>query len=278
MLSLHSPAKINWFLKVLCRRADGYHNIHTVMQMIDIKDILYFEKIPEKVEIETDLNFPVEENLIYKATHLLKTYTDCSYGAKIRLIKNIPLDAGLGGGSSNAATTLMGLNNLWGTDLNFKELAYLASQLGSDIPFFLYKKISAVKGRGEIITPLRNSIKKMILLVIKPAFGVNTPLAYKNLNNYSEKDETSELKLLNILERGMIDKLSEVLSNDLEIPVFKLYPELKGLKDKLYAVGAKATLLCGSGSSIFGAFPDRSSAIKASESFKGLWHKVTETI
>jgi len=257
MISIQSPAKINWFLKVLGKRADGYHNIYSVMQRIALSDTLSFEETEGEITVESDLEIAMEENLVYKAAVLMKKHTSCSSGVRIKLVKKIPLQAGLGGGSSNAAATLFGLNNLWKTGLDLRTLTELGASLGSDVPFFLNGPIAVVEGRGEVITPLETSTKEIALLIVKPEHGISTALAYKEVAAYSEMDSSRLALLIEILRKGPIDRLSEVLVNDFEEPVYRLYPELKDIRDRLLNQGAVAALLCGSGSSIFGVFPNR---------------------
>ncbi|HEC97795.1 MAG TPA: 4-(cytidine 5'-diphospho)-2-C-methyl-D-erythritol kinase [Nitrospirae bacterium] len=276
--SLYSPAKINWFLKILGKRADGYHNIYSVMQRIALSDTLSFEETAGEIVIESDLEIAMEENLVYKAAVLFKKHTSCSSGARIKLVKKIPLQAGLGGGSSNAATTLFGLNNLWKTGLNLRTLTELGATLGSDVPFFLNGPIAVVEGRGEVITPLETSTKEITLLIVKPEHGISTALAYKEVAAYSEMEKSRLALLIEILRNCRIDRLPEVLGNDFEEPVYRLYPELKDIRDRLLNQGAVAALLCGSGSSILGVFTNRADAEEASRSFGDLWHVVTETV
>lgn len=280
MLSINSPAKINWFLKVLGRREDGYHEIHSVMQTISLHDTLTFEKTEGALGVitEEDIDIPAEENLIYKAAVRLRDQTQTRSGACITLTKRIPLQAGLGGGSSNAAATLKGLNDIWELDLSTHRLAEIGGGIGSDVPFFIHGGIAVAEGRGEVIKPINNSPAGINLLIVKPGFGVSTPVAYSSLKNYSQKDTGLPQKLINLLANRKLEKVSRLLSNDLEEPVFRLYPELKSIKNRLLENGALAALLCGSGSSVFGVFPDKRRATDAAERFSDLWHRVVETV
>lgn len=278
MISLQSPAKINWFLKVLGKRADGYHNIYSVMQRIALSDSLSFEETEGEIVIESDLEIAMEENLVYKAAALMKKHSSCSSGVRIKLVKKIPLQAGLGGGSSNAATTLSALNRLWKAGLNHRTLTELGARLGSDVPFFLNSPMAVVEGRGEVITPLETSTKEIALLIVKPEHGISTALAYEEVAAYSEVDRSQQTLLVEILRNGPIGRLPEVLCNDFEEPVYRLYPELGNVRDRLLNQGAIAALLCGSGSSIFGVFANRAGAEEASRSFEDLRHVVTETV
>ncbi|VAX30802.1 4-diphosphocytidyl-2-C-methyl-D-erythritol kinase [hydrothermal vent metagenome] len=278
MISIQSPAKINWFLKVLGKRADGYHNIYSVMQRIALSDTLSFEETEGEIVIESDLEIAMEENLVYKAAALMKKHSSCSSGVRIKLVKKIPLQAGLGGGSSNAATTLSALNRLWKADLNLRTLTELGARLGSDVPFFLNSPLAVVEGRGEVITPLQTSTREIALLIVKPEHGISTARAYAEVAAYSEMDRSQQTLLVEILRNGPVDRLPEVICNDFEEPAYRLYPELGNIRDRLLNQGAIAALLCGSGSSIFGVFANREGAEEASRSFEDRWHVVTETV
>ena len=278
MLTLHSPAKINWFLKVLGRRPDGYHEIRSVIQRIDLQDTIIIEKDDSGIHLDSEIDVPVEENLVYKAAVLLGEHTGVSAGARITLRKRIPIGAGLGGGSSNAATTLAGLNILWGTGLSHAELEEVAEGIGSDVPFFLNGSIALVEGRGERVTPIVDPPVGINLLVVKPRFGVATGEAYAGLRTCSGTAGPSVTELLEVLKTGRFKELNGMIGNDLEGPVFGLFPVLKDIKERLLGLGASAALLSGSGSSLFGVFPSREAALKASGSFADLWHVVTRTI
>ncbi len=279
MLSINSPAKINWFLKITGRRPDGYHDIHSVMQRIALHDTLHFEESEGgEIVVESNLGIAMEENLVYRAAGLLKRYARYPGGARIRLTKRIPVQAGLGGGSSNAAATLRGLNRLWRTGLDAPALSGIGARLGSDVPFFLNGPIAAVEGRGEKVTPLPPPERKTALLIIKPAYGVSTALAYKNVSGYSAVDASRQAALMEALDEGVLGRLGDVVCNDLEGPVFGLYPGLGALKERLLESGAAAALLCGSGSALFGVFASREDAEGASGAFSDLWHVVTETV
>ncbi|MEK7271581.1 MAG: 4-(cytidine 5'-diphospho)-2-C-methyl-D-erythritol kinase, partial [Nitrospirota bacterium] len=170
-LSLKAPAKINWFLHVDSLRKDGYHNIKSLIQKISLYDVLTFE--PSKdLTVITDARIQKEENLVYKAGVLLRNECRINTGAEIHLYKNIPVAAGLGGGSSDAALTLIGLNKLWSLELSTRELCGFAEQLGSDVPFFLYGQLALVEGRGEKITPIK-AAKKYNLLLVKPHISIS---------------------------------------------------------------------------------------------------------
>jgi len=252
MFQLQSYAKINWFLKIISKRADGYHNIYSLMQKISLCDIIIFER--KNKEIKIDCNIEIKDNLVFKVINLLRKYKSCNKGAYIKIIKNIPLKAGLGGGSSNAATVLIGLNRLWRLNLNEKELFILATKIGSDVPFFLSSPLSLVEGKGEVITPIYEDFKSFYLLIVKPYFGVSTSEAYAKVKSFSKKDFFSVYKIIKALKSGFLEEINKLMQNDLEKPVFSLYPKLIKIKERLIDYGAYSALLAGSGSSIFGVF------------------------
>jgi 4-diphosphocytidyl-2-C-methyl-D-erythritol kinase len=186
-LSLKAPAKINWFLHVYSLRKDGYHDIKSLIQKISLYDVLTFE--PSKdLTVITDARIQKEENLVYKAGVLLRNEYRINMGAEIHLYKNIPVAAGLGGGSSDAALTLIGLNKLWSLELSTRELCGIAEQLGSDVPFFLYGPLALVEGRGEKITPIK-AAKKYNLLLVKPHISISTKWAYGQLKHRTQSAE-----------------------------------------------------------------------------------------
>ncbi len=278
MLILKAPAKINWFLKITGKREDGYHSLITLMQCISLYDILRFE-LSEKIEIISDLNIPFEENHIYKAAMLLKETYSIRNGVRIFLEKNIPMSAGLGGGSSNAAYTLIGLNKLWSIGVRNKELMDLSFKLGSDVPFFLAGKVALVAGYGEEVTPIRIR-KPLVLLVVKPSISISTAWAYsafdKNMK-LTKKDIDIKL-LIQALNDNDFAKLATLANNELEPAVISSYPVIKELKEKLIKLGALFSSMTGSGSAVYGVFHNIEMAEKASEKFNSEWCKIVETL
>ncbi|RMG67892.1 MAG: 4-(cytidine 5'-diphospho)-2-C-methyl-D-erythritol kinase [Nitrospirae bacterium] len=277
MLTLKSPAKINWCLRVLGKRPDGYHDIWSVMQKIDLFDTLHFRRTPGGISVytEPDIGVRPEENLVYRAAHLFKNYTSCPFGVEVYLKKEIPAQAGLGGGSSNAATTLLALNRLWDSGLDKRALMGMAKELGSDVPFFLSESLAVVQGRGERITPLEGEQRKRWLLLVKPSFGVSTKEAYSGLDRYS----TSGIDITgaDVFLKGSDEELCPYLINDLEKVAFRLYPELSRLKERLLEGGSLCALMSGSGSALFGLFPSRQDAEVAAKGFNDCWHRVVST-
>ncbi|HMK60310.1 MAG TPA: 4-(cytidine 5'-diphospho)-2-C-methyl-D-erythritol kinase [Dissulfurispiraceae bacterium] len=287
MITLHAPAKINWSLYVLGKRNDGYHNILSLMQLIGLYDTITFEKAAD-IELHCDMHMPQEQNLVFRAAVLLKEQKHTALGAKITLQKEIPSGAGLGGGSSDAAYTLMGLNQLWGLGLKQQELMDLAISLGSDVPFFLAGSAAIVKGRGEVLHPVI-LLKAHSVLIVKPEVSVSTGWAYgmidvsrinmdmvQNLTNNEEKLNNIKL-IIRTLEDGHLHSLQMALHNDFEMAVFEKHPEIGEIKHKMLVAGAAAALMSGSGSAVFGLFETYEKAVETAALFPSFWNRIVGT-
>ncbi len=261
---IKSPAKINLGLGIIGKRDDGFHDIETIFQKVSIFDRLIFKPRHSGIFFETNQkNLPSDEtNLVVRAAKLLQKETGTKKGAEMFLEKNIPISAGLGGGSSNAASTLMGLNRLWELNLKVNYLIKLAIRLGSDVPFFLSEPTALGTGRGEILTPIENNMK-IFLLVIFPNISISASSAYKGLSlGLTSKPKDISI-LRSLLAKGNIADLGANLYNDLENVVCKRYPILVEIKKKLIDSGAVGALVSGSGSSVFGLFSHSEAAGKA---------------
>lgn len=280
MLTLKSPAKINWCLRILGKRSDGYHDLWTIMQRVSLYDEIQFRRLSEdmiRVITEPELDLRQEDNLVYRAAELLKKRTGYAGGVEIFLKKNIPLQAGLGGGSSNAACALKGLNELWTLGLSRSELIEIAAELGSDVPFFLMDGVVLLEGKGERVRSLGEGQSQRWLLLVKPSFGISTREAYTRFKEYTLKIEQAE-QIINTILTGTVDDLTSCMVNDLEKTVFKICPHLKEIKERLIENGAIASLLSGSGSTVFGLLRTAQQAQKLSQYFKKYWTKVVVTI
>lgn len=283
-LVLKAPAKINWSLYVFNKRDDGYHNILSLMQCVRLYDTLTFAH-SDAIEVITDMDIPYSQNLVYKAAMSLKSYAGIKKGAKIILKKEIPSGAGLGGGSSNAACTLTGLNKLWGLDLSINELKIIGSRLGSDVPFFFHCPMAIIEGRGEILSPLKID-KSYALLLIKPSVSISTEWAYGKIGaNYAANIELTKtgykdnnIKLIyDALKAGNISFLKSMIHNDFEEIVIEKYPVIGSLKQRLLDAGASAAIMSGSGSTVFGLFENKDKAVSASKYFSKYWNRVVLT-
>ncbi|MGZ5538276.1 MAG: 4-(cytidine 5'-diphospho)-2-C-methyl-D-erythritol kinase [Chthoniobacterales bacterium] len=246
-MELHAPAKINLSFKILARRADGFHEIETLMAPVSLFDRLTIERggLDEEVEfVCDDTSLPSNaDNLVVRAAELFLRSTNTRTGLRIELQKNIPHGAGLGGGSSDAASVLLGLNELLATRLDEKKLAELAAEIGSDVPFFIYRSAAMCRGRGELVTPT-SLPRKLSLLLLKPGFGVPTPWAYARWKDSKEWPD---------IDYSAQSFKDFTFVNDLERPVFEKYVFLARLKmwlRKQPEVGA--AMLSGSGSAVFG--------------------------
>ena len=261
VISLKAPAKVNLFLEILGKRDDGYHEIETIMQEIDLADSLQFEETQEGVTLEcNDKNIPAnQDNLVCKAANLILEECGIKKGVLINLEKNIPVGAGLGGGSSDAATTLKALNSLWKVGLNNEELMEFAAKLGSDIPFFINGKTALCRGRGELITPVevRN---RMDYIILFPRVHISTETIYKNLKIDLTKKRKDVSFFLDALKYSEVASISKLLFNRLEEIIFATYPDLLQVKSTLESFGFCGLSISGSGSAFFGLCNDRHQA------------------
>lgn len=255
---LHPHAKINLGLRILHRRPDGYHDIESCMLPIGWTDQLTVEIATGAAEDSYEIaglagDLPIERNLIYKAVQLLRAHHHDIPPLRLKLEKWIPSEAGLGGGSADAAYTLLAVNELCHLGLATAQLETLAGELGSDCPFFIQSRPVLVTGRGEKLTPLTmpSALHGKWLLVVKPPIGMSTAEAYRQVIRHPE----AEGKLATLLERP-IGEWRELIVNDFEPVVFAHYPELAALRDKLYHHGALYAAMSGSGTALYALFTD----------------------
>ena len=253
---LHPHAKINLGLRILRRRPDGYHDIESCMLPIGWADRLTVEIAAEATEDSYEIaglagELPIERNLIYKAVQLLRAHHPEIPPLRLKLEKQIPTEAGLGGGSADAAYTLLAINELCRLGLSTVQLETLAGELGSDCPFFIQSRPTLVTGRGEVLTPLTmpSALLGKWLFVVKPPIGMSTAEAYRQVTRHPE----AEGKLASLLEQP-IEQWRELIVNDFESVVFAHYPELAALCDTLYRHGAIYSAMSGSGTALYGIF------------------------
>jgi 4-diphosphocytidyl-2-C-methyl-D-erythritol kinase len=262
-LTKQSPCKVNLLLNILGKRADGFHELETVMQLVNLCDELAFERTNSGIELTcSDPSLPVDaSNLVHRAASIFFQRSKIISGVRIHLQKNIPMAAGLGGGSGNAATTLLALNELFGAPLAQQHLHELAASLGSDIPFFLQTQPALATGRGERIEPLQpfRALDGCAFLLVHPGFGIATAWAYKELARFPEAlngERGRAAKLVPLLDAGDLRKASAEFYNSLEAPALEKYPWLAVLQDFLRQNGAAAALMSGSGSTTFAITKD----------------------
>ena len=252
-LIVRTPAKLNLFLEVLSRRYDGYHEIETVMQTVSIFDELTFERREAGIEFLTrSADVPPDgTNLVVQAAEALREHTGKRLGAKITLVKEIPVGAGLGGGSSDAAAALVGLNRLWELDLPTGTLHEIAQRLGSDVPFFLYGGTALCRGRGELVTPLSGARTREYVVVV-PALKVSTREVYEKLPPDLTKDSgRNRLHLAGITNGGRAE-FARACFNRLESVTVSVHEPLKPLRQQMCESGLEAVTMTGSGSAFFG--------------------------
>lgn len=270
-LSLPSFAKINWSLRVLGKRPDNLHEIRTTLQTISLHDRLSFE-VSEGREIAlacSDPEIPTDDrNLVVRAAHALQDQFAVRQGARIQLEKSIPAEAGLGGGSSNAAVALLAMARLWQIDADANDLITVAAGLGADVPFFFFGGSMLGSGTGTTLAAQPDSLPHH-LIVVAPRASVSTRDAYEALHAPALTSDTSEFILSSSQNKVVLDDsqpwLHNDFANDFEAVIFDIYPEIGSAKDQLLAAGAKAALMSGSGSSVFGVFADQKSQQQALE-------------
>jgi 4-diphosphocytidyl-2-C-methyl-D-erythritol kinase len=256
-LTLPAFAKINLTLRVLAKRADGYHDLDTVFQTVSLHDTIEMSLInqPHIILSCSDRSLSAgKDNLVIRAAAALQGGHAPNQGARIHLEKRIPVQAGLGGGSSDAAVTLLGLVRLWDLSLTKEYLMAIASQLGADVPFFLFGGTARGTGSGEKLEQLAE-VGEKFLLIIKPNANVNTSDAYKTLDQRSLTTHNSKTILSSSVAKQVFDRTDFAsLTNDFEVVAFDLAPEIRRAKAALLKAGANAALLAGSGAAVFGVF------------------------
>ena len=285
-LVLESPAKINLRLEILRKREDGYHELKTIFQKISLHDTLHFSlKKGKGISITTNHpRLPVRKtNLIYRAAQSILRRSNYKGGVAIQIEKRIPLGAGLGGGSSNAAATLKALNQLLGTNLSRKVLMELGLKIGADVPFFFLKGAALGSGIGERLKKIE--VPNLWFVLIYPNFEVSTQWAYQNFDKCLSAATLSGLQPLSRKAKGLTNQqfhinlnkfsktpkgVSQILFNHLEAVVLKEYPQIDVMKKMLFSAGALNALMTGSGPTVFGLFPGERIATKAYEKIEGL--------
>ena len=253
--TLPSFAKINLCLRVLGKRADGFHELFTVFQTVSLHDSISFEA-SNRLTLSCNRKFiPTGgKNLIIRAAKLLQKLSGVKRGAKMHLVKRIPSPGGLGGGSSNAAAALIGLSRLWELKVPAEDLYKMAAELGSDVPFFLYGGTAIGSGRGSEIEQLED-IQREKLLIVTPNIQVSTPKAFAALGAQSlTTAEAERILIVCRFEAEKLDLRQGTLRNDIEAAVFAAYPEVERVKRTLLELGASNAMMSGSGAGVFAVF------------------------
>ncbi len=266
-LALKSPCKINLLLNILRKQEDGYHELETVMQPVPIFDELEFQRGGTGIQLRcSDPALPTDSrNLVVRAAELFFASSGTREGVRIQLEKRVPLAAGLGGGSANAATTLRGLNQLLDHPLAPEQIGTIATRLGSDVPFFLQDQPALGLHRGELVQPLEAfaALHGKGLLLIHPGFGVSTPWAYRNLARFPSALNGTPGRARQLIEKLRTNDLRTAAGgfyNSLEAPVLDKHPILRMFQEFLLANGALVALMSGSGSTTFAITETQASA------------------
>jgi 4-diphosphocytidyl-2-C-methyl-D-erythritol kinase len=275
---LKAPAKVNYLLDVIRRRPDGYHDLRMVMQRVNLyDDITITLTSTPGISVTCGKNGVPDGpgNIAWKAANALLERANSSQGATIVIKKNIPVAAGLGGGSSDAASVLMGMNELLHLGLSDQELMKIGVTLGADVPFFIFKEAALAEGIGEALSPMPVMPAAWVLLV-NPGVHVSTAWVYKNL----QLTNRSELAILPSLY-GSIDDICSMFTNDLESVTIQAFPIIAEIKDAMLHHGALGAMMSGSGPTVFGLYQDRETAERASAAItanKNWFAKVVETL
>ena len=260
MMRVRSFAKINLGLEIRLRRSDGYHNIRTLFQSIELHDVLTFSPDVKGRTSLTGTNPSISwgrDNLICQAVKLLRQYTGCNAGISIDAEKKIPPGGGLAGGSSNAAATLWALNRIWDLDLSRTQLIGLGRRLGSDVPYFFFGGLCLGSRRGDRVREL-SDLKPLDCMLVYENFPITTAAVYQHLTS-TLTSQGKESKIIKFLK----DRRVQGLYNDLEDAVFDLFPQVRKHKMRLLDAGALLALVSGSGSTVFGMFPSLEAAESA---------------
>jgi 4-diphosphocytidyl-2-C-methyl-D-erythritol kinase len=265
MITKASPAKVNLYLRVLRKREDGYHDIHSLMQRISLCDEMTFAPTDGGIVVRCPgTALPEDEkNIVYRAAAAFFSSVNAPPGIKIDVRKRIPVGAGLGGGSSNAATALMTLNEMHGSPLTREELMKIGAGLGADVPFFIFGKTAWASGIGDLLTEAP-FLPLLWFVLINPGFEISTKMVYQELNLGLTKQGIN----YSIPRFYAAEDLIRGLRNDLEKVTLRLHPDLAQVKTFLLENGARGALMSGSGPTVFGVFTDEESACRAEENLR----------
>ncbi len=267
-IDLKSRAKINLSIDVLGKRDDGYHIVEMIMQTIDLYDNLKITKIEgDFIKIKSDSeDIPLnQDNIVYKAADILKKRFNIKDGVEISIQKNIPVAAGMAGGSSNAAAVLVGLNKVWNLGLSESELKEIGLQLGADVPFCITGGSALAQGIGEELTNIHGLSEGVNILVCKPDIFVSTKEVYQSLDMNKVQKRPENQKLIESLKNDDIKYVSENMVNVLEEVTASKYKEIKQIEDTMMKNKALGSMMSGSGPTVFGLFDNKEYAIKAKE-------------
>jgi 4-diphosphocytidyl-2-C-methyl-D-erythritol kinase len=268
---LNSYSKINLTLNILSRREDGYHEIETIIQSINLTDQVIITEEKEGIKIKCNHpEVPVNANsLSYRSAEKIINRYGIKKGVSIEIEKNVPLSSGLAGGSANSATILIGINKLFSLNLSNEDLRGIGEELGMDVPFFIQNGTALAYQRGEKLTPLTSINPPLWVIIINPGFDISTQWAYHNLDLDSIKREKNNTKaMLKALKEGKLQEITKNLFNSFESLIIKEYPEVGRIKNRLIEEGVLGALMSGSGPTVFGITHNKEEALKIYEKLK----------
>ncbi len=273
----NAGAKINLFLDVISKRDDGYHNLVSVMQRLELCDSLEFKKVnkPGYFKLVCDRRrMPTDaKNLVHKAYTALKLRYPQVDGIFVNLMKTVPVSAGLGGGSSDCAAALVALRRMFGLDVSDDELSAIARTLGADVPFFINGATALAEGIGDILTPIEN-VSALHILLVRPRISVSTKSVFSSFTLSEHHPDVNEM--LSALSKGDIDEISSCLYNALESVTAGLYPIIRDIKSEMIENGASGSLMSGSGPTVFGIFKTKEAAESCMTVIKGAHPEINE--
>jgi len=278
MIKLYSYGKINLFLDIEGKLQNGYHLIKTIMQSIDLHDEIIIEELPYDVVIIecNDLTIPTDNrNTCYRAASIIKEKYNISCGALIKINKNIPSEAGLAGGSGNCAAVIKGLNELWKLNMTNIEMRDVGLKIGADVPFCIMGGTYLAEGIGEKLTKLEDFIWDNIL-VVKPDFSMSTAFVYQNLS-FNDYNSYTDNEMIKFIKEYKYNDIAISTANTLERIVEQIHPEINKIKCLMNENKSISSMMTGSGSAIFGLFPDKDSMDRAYDIFKKIYKNVYKT-
>lgn len=263
-----SYAKINLTLDVLGKRPNGYHDVKMIMQTVSLFDLVIVDKAYRDITVNTNLKYLPnnDKNIAYKAAQLFQEKTGINGGARIIIHKNIPVAAGLAGGSGNGAAVLCAMNKLYNAQLTVEELCDMGERLGADVPYCIIGGTQLAEGIGEILTPLP-PMKKTTVLIVKPPINVSTGSIYEQIDSAPIEKRPDTAKIAGALRDGDTAAVAENLCNVMEAVTARMYPVIGGIKNKMLRNGAIGAVMSGSGPSVFGFFDDDEKAKMSHDSF-----------
>ena len=276
-MEIQARAKINWTLNVTGRRADGYHLLDMLMQPLALHDTLYAEPAPSlTLTLENGGGLSAgEDNLVLRCAKALQKAAGTEKGAALRLVKRIPMGAGLGGGSADGAAALKLLNGLWGLGLSLQELCAIGETLGADIPFCLHDAPRRARGIGEILSPIPSGVFPLVL--IQPCAALSTKEVFTAYHQRPDIAPADTENAMSALATGNLKALRQFAGNVLESASIPLRPEIAMVKEALYQAGADFAQMTGSGSVVFGAFLEENAAQSAYEALKNRYPVCIQT-